>query len=48
VAGIADPDAEQHADKDDHRQSLRAHCSYPLWRRLTACVIAPRKKTVMS
>jgi hypothetical protein len=29
VAGITNPDAEQHADKDDHRQSLRAHLLLP-------------------
>src|SRR5271169_5456697 len=48
VAGIADPDAEQHADKDDHRQSLRAHLLLPLRPELTACGIAPRKKTVIA
>ena len=29
VAGKADGDAENHADKDDHRQALRAHLPIP-------------------
>jgi hypothetical protein len=38
VAGIADPDAEQHSDKDDRCQSLRAHAG-PRFGCGIACVI---------
>jgi hypothetical protein len=47
VAGIADPDAEQHPDKDDHRQSLRAH-AVPRLAWAIACVILLCKKTVIA
>jgi hypothetical protein len=47
VAGIADPDAEQHPDKDDRRQSLRAHAG-PRLAAALACVILLCNKTVIT